>query len=210
MHSAQSPPSPLFPSLLFFFFPHTLCGKESPGQPSAFSKWEACFLLGMQRVKAILGPNSGPREGGSFATSSQATGLVRPLPVFPWPPLLCTPCTPLKCRCGSVRAQPGSRSHTTVWGPRPKQWHSETRAGGGRASLLSAAGLPAGPRGQGVRGDRVLRAGSCRVPGANSDVATSTLAPLPAAAARGTVGWGFGGAFPSAQPRVGGGLWEPG
>lgn len=110
-------PFPLIPITSLLFFPHILCGKESPGQPSAFCKWEACFLLGMQRVKAILGPSSGPREGGSFATSSQATGLVRPLPVFPWPPLLCTPCTPLKCHCGSVRAQPGSRSHTTVWGP---------------------------------------------------------------------------------------------
>lgn len=50
-----------------------------------------------------------------------------------------------------------------------------------------------------------LRAGSCDVPGANSDVASSTPALLSAAAARGTAGWGFGGAVQAPGPEVGAG-----
>lgn len=52
---------------------------------------------------------------------------------------------------------------------------------------------PPAARGQGVPGDRARRAGSCKVPGANSDVAPSTLALLSAAAAPGTAGWGVWG-----------------
>lgn len=54
-----------------------------------------------------------------------------------------------------------------------------------------------------------LRAGSCDVPGANSDVASSTPALLSAAAARGTAGWGFGGAVQAPGPEVGAGAGPP-
>lgn len=81
---------------------------------------------------------------------------------------------PIKVSAGSVPAQPSSGSLTVARGPCP--WRPERE--GGRASLLLApprlAGRPGAGRAWGPRG----RAGSCSVPGANSDVAPSTLAPL--------------------------------
>lgn len=104
----------------------------------------------MQRVKAIAGPSSGPREGGSFATSARLPASLGHSPFFPLPtpppPPLCNLYTPFKCQSGSIWAQPCSGSLTTARGPRPRQWHWETRAGGERASLQSAAEPPGAGR----------------------------------------------------------------
>ena len=198
-------PSPFHSHHLSSFFPTLCVGRKALNSLARFpSKWEGSLFLGMQRVKAIAGPSSGPREGGSFTTSVRLPASLGHSPFFPCltpPPPLCTLCAPFKCQSGSIWAQPGSGSLTTARGPRPRQWHWETRAGRERASLCRPPSL----RGQGVLGDRVGLAGSCIVPGASSDVASGTQTPLSAAAARGTVGWGFGGCRPQ-RPAPGGGV----
>lgn len=111
------------------------------------SKWDGSLFLGMQRVKAIAGPSSGPREGGSFVTSARLPASLGHSPFFPCPPpFFALSAPPFKCQSGSLWAQPGSGSLTTARGPRPRQWHWETRAGGERASLQSAAEPPGAGR----------------------------------------------------------------
>ena len=157
-----------------------------------------CKGLKRSRVQALAPGREGPSPPPCGYRPRSATPLFSPASP---PPPLCTLCTPFKCQSGSIWAQPGSGSLTTARGPRPRQWHWETRAGRERASLCRPPSL----RGQGVLGDRVGLAGSCIVPGANSDVASGTQTPLSAAAARGTVGSGFGGCRPQ-RPAPGGGV----
>lgn len=118
---------------------------------------------------------------------------------------------PIKVSAGSVPAQPSSGSLTVARGPCP--WRPERE--GGRASLLLApprlAGRPGAGRAWGPRG----RAGSCSVPGANSDVAPSTLAPLFCSCRAGHQWRGIWGCRPkrpagNGDVCVGGALQEPG
>lgn len=122
-YSAQPLPSP-FPSHPFPSFPprtNSTWGGKPWNSPARFtSKWEARFLLVMQRVKAIQAPSfgeRGPQRRRALGDLLSATGLARPLPLSLRPPLLCAPCTPLKCAAGSVRAQLGFGSLTPARGP---------------------------------------------------------------------------------------------
>lgn len=85
-----------------------------------------------------------------------------------------------------------------------------SRKGDAHPSARLRARPPAAP-GQGLPGDSAPLAGSCRVPGANSDVAPSALQLLSTAAAGGTAGRESGGAVRVARPEgAGGGRREPG
>lgn len=154
----------------------------------------------MQRVKTIGVPSWDPKKEGT----SPPPRRYRPpsaTPPFLQPSLLCTPCTPLKCQAGSVRAEPGSGSLNQARRP--------PDPGGRRARISSVPSGPACP-GLGALGDRARRAGSCNVPGANSDVAPSSLGSFFPQLQRGArPGGRLGGAVPSAQRGgAGGGLGE--
>lgn len=200
--AAPHPPAPRLPlpSHPFPSFPHyTLRGEENPGTARRLlllSGELASYLesKGLKRPGLPAPESQDPREGGSFATSSLLPASLGHSH-FPGLPFLSTPRTPRKCQAGSARAEPGSRSLTRARGPWRRRWHSRTQGGGGRASLCWPP-----PGGRACVGTARCSAGSCNDPGANSDVAPSTLALLSAAAALGLAGGGLGGAVPSARP----------
>lgn len=155
-----------------------------------------CKGLKRSRV-AVLAPG---REGLRHLRA--ATGLARPLPLFsPTPPLppLCTLYTPFKCQSGSIWAQPCSGSLTTARGPRPRQWHWETRAGGERASLQSAAESPGAGRAWGPCGAQA--AASSQEPIPTWHRARWRLSPQLQRGAQS--GGGFGVPCPAPSPGLG-------
>lgn len=194
-HSTPAPPT-LCPYP--FYPPPPVRGEENPAtaQSLLLSSGKPAFYLeskGLKRSGLPASESRDPREGGSFATSSRLPASLGHSH-FPGLPFLCSPPTPEKCQAGSAPALLGSGSLTRAGGPRRGRWHSGSPEGGGRASLSPP------PGGRACVGTGRCSAGSCNVPGANSDVAPSTLALLSAAAARGREGGGPGGAVPSARP----------
>lgn len=101
-----------------------------------------CKGLKRSRVPVLAPGREGPSSPPRGYRPRSATPLFSPAP----PPFFALSAPPFKCQSGSLWAQPGSGSLTTARGPRPRQWHWETRAGGERASLQSAAEPPGAGR----------------------------------------------------------------